>query len=73
MKAVEELTYSEALAELEAILTKLRGNDCDVDSLTGLTARASQLLIHCRTRLTATDAELRTILDSLNQETGTAI
>lgn len=73
MKAVEELTYSEALAELEAILAKLRGNDCDVDSLTGLTARAAQLLTHCRTRLTATGDELRAILDSLNQEAGTAI
>lgn len=68
MKSVDKLTYGEALAELEAILAKLRGNDCDVDSLTALTARATELLNHCRSRLTATDAELRTILDTLQQE-----
>lgn len=67
MKDVEQLTYSEALAELENILGRLRGNDCDVDSLTGLTARASELLRHCRSRLTVTDTELRAILDSLGQ------
>lgn len=68
MKSVDKLTYNEALAELEAILAKLRGNDCDVDSLTALTARATELLHHCRARLTTTDAELRTILDTLRQE-----
>ena len=68
MKPVDKLTYSEALAELEAILEKLRGNDCDVDSLTVLTARATELLRHCRTRLTTTDTELRAILDTLQND-----
>lgn len=66
MQPIEEMTYSQALAELEKILATLRGNDCDVDNLTKLTERAVALLNHCRSRLTTTDADLRKILESLN-------
>ena len=62
MKPAEELTYTEAVAELESIVAKLRGDNCDVDALTAMTRRAAELLAACRARLTATDAEL---LDSL--------
>ena len=65
MKPAEELTYTEAVAELESIVAKLRGDNCDVDALTAMTRRAAELLAACRARLTATDAEQRAILDSL--------
>ena len=65
MKPAEELTYTEAVAELESIVAKLRGDNCDGDALTAMTRRAAELLAACRARLTATDAELRAILDSL--------
>lgn len=65
MKPVEELTYSEAVAELETITARLRAENCDVDSLTAMTRRAAELLDACRRRLTATDAELQTILQQL--------
>lgn len=68
MQPVSELSYNQALAELEQILAQLRSDDCDVDRLTALTARAVDLLNHCRSRLTATDLELRTILRNLTQE-----
>lgn len=68
MQPVSELNYNQALAELEQILAQLRSDDCDVDRLTALTARAVDLLNHCRSRLTATDLELRTILRNLTQE-----
>ena len=68
MQPVSELKYNQALAELEQILAQLRSDDCDVDRLTALTARAVDLLNRCRSRLTATDLELRTILRNLTQE-----
>ena len=68
MQPVSELKYNQALAELEQILAQLRSDDCDVDRLTALTARAVDLLNHCRSRLTATDLERRTILRNLTQE-----
>ena len=38
-KNVDDLTYNEALAELESILAGLRSESCDVDTLAERTAR----------------------------------
>lgn len=65
MQPVSELTYNQAVDELEQILACLRAEDCDIDSLTSKTARAVELLKHCRNKLTTTDTELRKILDTL--------
>jgi len=62
---VEELTYASASAELEGILRKMQGNDCDIDLLAAYTKRATALINECRRRLTATDAELQAILNDL--------
>lgn len=59
---VKDLTYSQAISELEAILRKMQGDECDIDQLALYTRRATELLRECRSRLTATDEELRTIL-----------
>ncbi|MGM9851373.1 MAG: exodeoxyribonuclease VII small subunit [Muribaculaceae bacterium] len=60
-------SYNAALAELEAIIAKLRSDNCDIETLSTLTRRGGQLLNFCRRRLTATDEELRTILAELEQ------
>lgn len=65
MTPVDNLTYDQAMAELEDILEMLQSDNASVDTLTTLTRRAAELLKHCRNRLTATDNELRTILESL--------
>lgn len=59
---VKELTYTQAISELEAILRKMQGDECDIDQLALYTRRATELLRECRSRLTATDEELRNIL-----------
>lgn len=61
----ETLTYKQASAELEQILAELRSDKCDIDTLTARTRRAVELLEFCRSRLTTTEDELRTILQSL--------
>ncbi|MDE7119199.1 MAG: exodeoxyribonuclease VII small subunit [Muribaculaceae bacterium] len=66
MKEISELTYNEAIGELEQILRNMQGDQCDIDKLAALTRRATQLIAECRKRLTATDEELRKILDDLN-------
>lgn len=58
-------SYSKALGELEKILAELRSDACDVDTLAARTRRAVELLKFCRERLTTTEDELRTILQSL--------
>lgn len=62
---VKEMSYNQALAELESILQKMQSNECDIDQLATYTRRASELLGECRSRLTATDQELQSILASI--------
>lgn len=60
-----QLTYAQALAELEKILAQLRADNTDVDTLAERTRRAATLLAECRTRLTRTEEELQRILADL--------
>jgi len=60
-----ELTYQQAITELETILRTIQSDTCDIDKLTALTRRATELLAECRSRLTTTETELRSILASL--------
>ncbi|MBQ2838667.1 MAG: exodeoxyribonuclease VII small subunit [Muribaculaceae bacterium] len=66
-KPVKELTYTEAVSELETILQMMQGDKCDIDRLTDYTRRATELLTECRSRLTTTDEQLRSILSQLEK------
>ncbi|MDE6333135.1 MAG: exodeoxyribonuclease VII small subunit [Muribaculaceae bacterium] len=61
----QQQSFNRSLAELEKILAELRSDSCDVDTLTQRTRRAVELLTACRSRLTATEEELRAILATL--------
>lgn len=64
---VKELTYTKAVAELEAIVRMMQSEECDIDRLAAYTRRATELIRECRSRLTATDEELRSILADLEK------
>lgn len=64
---VKELTYNQAVKELEGILRLMQSDECDIDRLATLTRRATELIAECRTRLVATDEELRAILADLEK------
>ncbi|MBO5054633.1 MAG: exodeoxyribonuclease VII small subunit [Muribaculaceae bacterium] len=66
------MTYTEALTELEKIVTILQSDNCDIDRMVELTRRATELLTFCRTRLTTTEEELRTVLSSLQDPQSSA-
>lgn len=61
----EKMTYTQAVTELEAIVKKMQDPECSIDNLSDYTKRAKTLLEVCRTKLTATDEELKGILDNL--------
>lgn len=67
-KPISELTYEEALAELEQILRSMQSDQCGIDKLAAMTRRATELLGACRSRLTTTEDELRQILAKLEGE-----
>ena len=62
-----EQTYNQAIEELERILSQLRSDNCDVDTLAERTRRAATLLSECRARLTRTEEELNKILAEFDQ------
>ena len=62
--AKQKLTYSEAIAEVEQILARLRDEQIDVDSLTAEVKRATELIAQCRAQLT--DVE-RAVKEQLEQ------
>lgn len=61
----DKFSYNSAIAELESILKNLQSDNCDIDQMVEQTRRAAQLINDCRQRLTATESELKAILDSL--------
>ena len=60
-----QLTYKQAVTELEEIVKKMHDPECSIDDLSALTKRSKELLELCRARLTATDEELQKILTDL--------
>ena len=62
----KDMKYSEAIAELEAIIAKMQTPDCDIDSLASLTSRSLELLKICKEKLFKTDEEVKKCLETLS-------
>ncbi|MCH5318152.1 MAG: exodeoxyribonuclease VII small subunit [Paramuribaculum sp.] len=67
-RPVEQLSYNDAITELENILRTIQNDNCDIDKLTAFTRRATELITECRRRLTMTDKELQSILADFSSQ-----
>ena len=67
---ISKLTYTQAITELEEIVKKMQSPDCSIDNLSQYTARSLELLKVCKAKLTATDEELRKVLDEMSDDKG---
>ncbi|KGE86222.1 MAG: exodeoxyribonuclease VII small subunit [Phaeodactylibacter xiamenensis] len=52
------LTYEEAIQELQETVTQLQENEVNIDELSAKVKRAAQLIAYCREKLRATEAEI---------------
>ena len=59
--------YTEAMAELEAILEELEGDEPDIDVLAERVRRASELIKICRGRIARAQAEVDAIVVDLEE------
>ena len=59
----EKISYSEAIAEIEAILQKIEEGKLDVDELAEKVSRVTDLLKICRNKLNLTEKQIGKILD----------
>lgn len=63
----QKMTYSEAVAELEAILTELEaGNEVNMDLISEKVKRASLLMTFCKNQLHQLDVDLEKVLEQLD-------
>lgn len=66
MGKVKQITYSQALSELEKIVGEIESEKIDVDLLAEKVKRAAYLIKFCRTRLRSTEEEVKKAMDELN-------
>ena len=59
----ENMTYSQAMKKLEAIVAKIENGELDIDSLSESLKEAQTLIKLCRDRLYRTDEEIKKMLD----------
>lgn len=57
--AKKKLTYTEAVAEIEQILARLRGEQIDVDTLASEVKRATELIAQCKAQLTEVEKAVK--------------
>lgn len=65
MEEKKEMTYSQAIGELENIVKMMQSENCSIDNLSKYTSRSLELLKICKSKLLATDEELKKILAEL--------
>lgn len=58
-KSEKRSTYAEAVAEIEDILSRLRGERIGVDELTAAVKRATELIAYCKAQLHDVETAVR--------------
>ena len=61
-------TYTEAIEELEHIISDIEQGDVSVDELSEKVKRAAVLLKFCREKLTSTENDVKKILEEMEGE-----
>jgi exodeoxyribonuclease VII small subunit len=63
-----ELSFREALGELEQILGRIEGDDVDLDALASELSRAAELLDVCRGKIRKAEVEVSHIVEKLEED-----
>lgn len=69
MENKKDMTYQEAVKELENIVAQIENEDIPVDELLDKVKRSSELIRFCQNKLTQTEEEVNQVLQTMNQET----
>ncbi len=62
-KQIKELSYNQAVEELEAIIAQLNEQNVDVDKLAEHVKRATALVELCKTKLTRAETQVNKLLE----------
>lgn len=64
----QEISYSDAITELESIVVEIENENISVDILSDKVKRAAELIKICKKALQVTDKEVKQILEELKEE-----
>ena len=64
-----EMTFGDAMDELETILRRVEGEEIDIDELAVELKRAAALLEACRAKIRRAEVEVSQIVQSLDEKT----
>lgn len=62
----KKVTYSEAITELEEIVSRIENEEVNIDELSIKVKRASELIKICKDKLHSTEEEVNKILKEIN-------
>ncbi len=60
--ANKTLSYDEAIAQIEATMTKFRNGNMSVDELAAEVKRATELISYCKERLHKAEEDLKAVI-----------
>lgn len=63
MAKKSNISYSEAMAEIETIIRQLQSENCDIESLAERVARASKLIELCRAKLRKAESDVEKLFE----------
>jgi len=66
--AKKDISYNEAITEIEEILYQIENEELDIDILTEKVKKVSTLLKLCKKKLHQTETEVQKILDDIDDE-----
>ncbi len=64
----EQLSFKDALLEIEQILEQIEGEEVDIDELAGSLGRAATLLEVCRSKIRKAEAEVEQVSHRLTSD-----
>ncbi len=73
MSEEKDLTFGQAMAELEAILSGIEDESIDIDTLAQELQRASKLLETARAKLRRAETEVRQIVSQIDADDASAL
>lgn len=63
-KRVKEITYSEAMAQIERTLERFKNEELSVDELAQEVKQATELISLCRAKLYGAEQEIKSVLSN---------
>ena len=69
-KPIADVSFGEAMEELEAILRRIESEETDIDALAEELQRAARLLELCRGKIRKAEVEVTQIVQQLEAEAG---